>query len=326
MSTSEPLVSVLSPIYNGEKMLAEVINGVLAQDYQNWEYTIVDNHSTDRTREIADSFAARDSRIRVVTNQELLGVIANHNEALKYVSPGAKYVKYVQASYILFPECIREMVAVAEKKPSIGVVCSIRLYGTQAFGLGLPYPSDFMLGRDIARWALLHEPYVFGSPSTVLFRADVTRSAEKFFNEQNVHSDEEVMYEIFKSHDFGFLYKILSYSPRHEGRESVRSGKLKTYILGRLLVLTKYGREYLTPSEYEQRLATMLRRYHKFLGIAVLQRRDKVFWETHRTWMSRIGLPISNTTLVKGLLRALLGSLFELRNTYYEIAPFYRRR
>jgi glycosyltransferase involved in cell wall biosynthesis len=326
MSTSEPLVSILTPVYNGEKMLAKVIEGVLAQDYQNWEYIIVDNHSTDRTREIADGFAVREPRVRVVTNQKLLEVIANHNEALKYVSPGAKYVKFVQGSFVLFPECVREMVAVAEKNHSTGVVCSIRLYGNKVFGVGLPYPSDFMRGRDIARWALLHEPYVFGSPSTMLFRADVTRSAGNFLNVQNIHADEEVMYEIFKSHDFSFLYKILSYSPWHEGRESIKSGRLNTYILGRLLVMTKYGREYLTPIEYEQRLATMLWRYYRFLGMAVLQRRDREFWELHRAWMDRIGLPISNITLAKGLLGVLLGGLLDIRNTYNEIARYYRRR
>ena len=326
MSISEPLVSILTPVYNGQKMLAEVIESVLAQDYQNWEYIIVDNRSTDRTREIADGFSARDSRVRVVTNQEFLGLVANHNEALKHVSPKAKYVKFVQGSYVLFPECVREMVAVAEKNLSIGVVCSIRLLGSRVYGTGLPYPSDFMRGRDIARWALLNESYVFGSPTTTLFRAEVARSAEKFFNEQNEHADEEVMYEILKSHDFGFLYKILSYSNRHEGRESTKSARLDTFILGRLLMLTKYGREFLTPIEYEQRLAVILRRYYRSMGMAVLQRRDKAFWNTHRAWMNRMGLPFSNTTLAKGLLRAMLGGLLELRNTYNEIAPYYRRR
>ena len=90
--------------------------------------------------------------------------------------------------------------------------------------------------------------------------------------------------------------------------------------------MTKYGREYLTPIEYEQRLATMLWRYYRFLGMAVLQRRDREFWELHRAWMDRIGLPISNITLAKGLLGVLLGGLLDIRNTYNEIARYYRRR
>lgn len=322
----QPLVSVLTPVYNGEKMLSEVIESVLAQDYDNWEYVIVDNRSTDRTREIAERYAAQDSRIRVVTNTEFLGLIANHNEALKHVSRDATYVKFVQGSYILFPECLKEMVAVAEKNPSIGVVCSLRLLGNWVLGAGLPYPSDFMRGREIARWALLHEPYVFGSPTSMLFRADVTRSAGNFLNEENEHADEEVMYEIFRHHDFGFLYRILSYSHRHGGQESSKSGRLNTFILGRLLVLTKYGPEFLSDTEYRNRLRIMLRRYYKFLGLAVLQQRDPVFWDTHRAWMNRIGIPITRTKVALGVILALAGGVLSMKKTYQEIAKYYRMR
>ena len=48
-----PLVSVLTPVYNGEDYLAECIESILAQTYRNFEYTIVNNCSKDRSLEIA---------------------------------------------------------------------------------------------------------------------------------------------------------------------------------------------------------------------------------------------------------------------------------
>ena len=69
-SMDQPLVSVLTPVYNGEKFLAECIESVLAQDYQHWEYHIVNNCSTDGTLRIAQSYADKDPRIRVTTNGE----------------------------------------------------------------------------------------------------------------------------------------------------------------------------------------------------------------------------------------------------------------
>jgi len=70
--SSQPLVSVLTPVYNGAEFLSECIESVLAQTYQNWEYTIVDNCSTDGTAEIARRYAAKDSRIRLHQNTEFL--------------------------------------------------------------------------------------------------------------------------------------------------------------------------------------------------------------------------------------------------------------
>ena len=71
----EPLVSVVTPVYNGEHCLRACIESVLAQTYSNWDYTIVNNCSADRTLDIAHEYAARDSRIRVCTNDSFVRVI-----------------------------------------------------------------------------------------------------------------------------------------------------------------------------------------------------------------------------------------------------------
>src|SRR5215813_8561827 len=97
MSKPSPLVSIVTPVYNGEEFLRECIESVLAQTYSNWEYTILNNCSTDRTREIAEDYAARDSRIRVANNSTFLRAIANHNAALRLTSSASRYVKIVFA-------------------------------------------------------------------------------------------------------------------------------------------------------------------------------------------------------------------------------------
>src|SRR5260370_37263796 len=102
----QPLVSVITPVYNGEEFLAECIESVLAQTYQNWDYTIVNNRSTDRTLQIAKSYAAKDSRIRVHNNRDFLTIIQNHNHAIRQISPDSKYCKVVLADHCLFPACL----------------------------------------------------------------------------------------------------------------------------------------------------------------------------------------------------------------------------
>ena len=58
--TAPPLVSVVIPVYNGSDYLTECVESVVAQEYESWECTIVDNASDDRTPEIAARFAARE--------------------------------------------------------------------------------------------------------------------------------------------------------------------------------------------------------------------------------------------------------------------------
>src|SRR5918997_9141 len=153
-----PLVSVATPVYNGEKYLAECIESVLAQTYQNWEYVVVNNCSTDRTMEIAQVYARKETRIRIHNNQEFVSALQNHNTAFRQISPASKYCKVVHADDWLFPDCISQMVKVA----------------------GLPYPSTVVPGREICRSTLLRRQYVFGSPTSVLFRSDLIRDRKTF--------------------------------------------------------------------------------------------------------------------------------------------------
>src|SRR6266849_11139731 len=169
---SEPLVSIVTPVYNGADHLAECVESILAQSYQDWECTIVNNCSTDASAEIARSYAAKDSRIRVHDNEKFLRVIANHNVALRQISPSSKYCKIVFADDWIFPECLERMVAIAEEHPTVGIVGAYRLDGLHVNCDGLPYPSPITPGRELCRATLLGGPGVFGSPTSVLIRAE----------------------------------------------------------------------------------------------------------------------------------------------------------
>src|ERR1700690_1846534 len=124
-----PLVSVLTPVYNGAEYLVQCIESVLGQTLKDFEYIIVNNCSTDGTLDIARRYAALDSRIKVHDNTEFLEVIANHNLAFSLMSPAAKYCKIVSADDYIFPDCLEKLVAFAEAHPSVGMVSSYELAG-----------------------------------------------------------------------------------------------------------------------------------------------------------------------------------------------------
>src|SRR6059036_78108 len=136
----EPLVSVVTPVYNGEAYLAECVESVLGQTYKNFEYIIVNNCSKDRSLDIALACAKRDSRVRVHNNEKFVGVIENHNIAFSLISPAAKYCKVVSADDIIFADCLMQLIEVAEANPSVGFVGSYQLSGSYIRWQGFRYP------------------------------------------------------------------------------------------------------------------------------------------------------------------------------------------
>lgn len=68
----DPKVTVLMPVYNGERYLHEAIDSIFAQTFTDFEFLIIDDASTDSTPEIPRSY--NDPRIRIVTNEENLGL------------------------------------------------------------------------------------------------------------------------------------------------------------------------------------------------------------------------------------------------------------
>jgi glycosyltransferase involved in cell wall biosynthesis len=120
----QPLVSVLMTAYNREKYIADAIESVLASTYNNFELVIVDDASTDRTVEIARSFAGKDERIKLHVNESNLGQFENRNLAAK-LSKG-KYLKYLDSDDLLYPTGLEVLINMMERFPDAGYgLCSL---------------------------------------------------------------------------------------------------------------------------------------------------------------------------------------------------------
>lgn len=298
----QPLVSVVTPVYNTEAYLAEAIESVLAQTYDNWEYVIVNNCSTDRSFEIAQEYAQWDARIKIQTNDQFLSQMQNWNHALRQISPDSRYCKIVHADDWLFPDCITQMVAVAKANPSVGMVGAYRLDEDRVNLDGLPFPSTVVAGREIGRAHLLGRVYLFGSPTSLLIRSDLIRKRPDFYNETNIHADKEACFDLLQESDFGFVHQVLTYTRRHNETTTTFIRKFETNRLGHLKILVKYGPVFLTPEEYEQDFRWRLDAYHEFLARKVFELKDKEFWDYHKSELKKLGYPIKPLKLIKASL------------------------
>lgn len=285
----QPLVSVLTPVYNGEKYLSECIDSVRAQTYENWEYVIVNNCSTDGTLEIAKSYASLDERIRIQSNDEFLPLMGNWNHAIRQISSKSKYCKVIHADDWLFPECLAQMVKLAEENSTVGIVASYRLTRDRVSPRGLRYPSTVIPGRDACRLYMLENVPLFGSPSTLLLRSDLVRSRVSFYNESNLHADAEACFNVLQESDFGFVHQVLTYTRLHEGSVTSAYEILNTGRLGKLHISMKYGPQILSPDEYQRHSKEKWGQYHRFLAKSVFRAEHKEILNYHRTTIRRLG-------------------------------------
>lgn len=318
--TSQPLVSIVTPVYNGAEFLPECIESVLGQTYQNWDYTIVNNCSTDDTVAIARRYAEKDSRIRILENDAFLRIIPNHNHALRQLSPASKYFKIVFADDWIFPNCIEEMVSLAEKHPSVGIVGAYGLQAHEVMWAGLPYPSTVVSGREVCRRLLLDGLYVFGTPNSLLFRADLVRRHDPFFNESNLHSDMEACIVLLKNCDFGFVHQILTFKRERPESLGMLTKEINTLIAGWLHNLVAHGSDFLTSKEFESCLRRGVYEYYNFLAVSLMRgRRDAKFWEYHKRKLNEAGVGFSRLRLARATITRLCRAVLNPIETFEKL-------
>jgi glycosyltransferase involved in cell wall biosynthesis len=302
-----PLVSVVTPVHNGEPYLAECIESVLAQTYDRWDYTILDNMSTDRSLEIARSYAARDRRIRVVTGGPFRPQTDSLNTALALVSPHSKYCKMVLADDWIFPRCLEEMVGVAEEHPTTGIVSAYRLDDRRVNCTGLPTGRTLFTGREIGRATLRGDIFVFGSPNTLLYRTDIVLQRRPFFDPASLHEDTEACYEILLDHDLGFVHQVLTFTRRQP--ESLTAARLvhdPHHLLDWLIVTLKFGPRYLDPDEAAACRREIETAYYRFLGERALHGASAGFWRYHCDALAPLGYRIRRGALARAVARSAL--------------------
>jgi glycosyltransferase involved in cell wall biosynthesis len=300
---SSPLVSVVTPVYNGGKYLSECIESVLRQTLTSLEYVISDNRSTDDSLAIARAYAERDPRIRVVAHEEHLAHhLASWNRSMRLISPEAAYVKVVHADDWLFDECLERMVKLAEENPSVGLVGAYRLDEDRINLDGLPPWMTVLSGRDVARSHLLGGPlpFLFGSPTSTLLRADVVRARERFYVEDNIHADFDACLDVLSESDFGFVHQVLTYTRRHNEAVTAFTRRVGTYRPSDLQAFQRHGRVFLTRDEYDRKLAVRFVDYLRFLVRRAPRWRRREFREYHRARVRDILGSTTGRELIRG--------------------------
>jgi len=304
--SNKPLVSVLTPVYNGGAYLSEAIESVLRQPYDHWEYVIVNNCSTDNSLAIAESYARADSRIRVVTNDEFVDCESNHNNAFRQISPESNYCKIVSADDWLLPGALSRFVEFAVEHPSAGIIGSYQQSGSTIRWKGVPADVELLSGRDACRLSLLDEIHVFGTPTSILYRSDLVRRDPSFYPHIRPHADTSACFASLSSCDFGFIHEVLTVERVHEARVSSDVEFLDAGSLAMLETILTYGPTYLSESEMDKRLEDIEATYYRCVARGLLKLKGRRFLRFHKAEMQRLGLRLDNRRIARGALDLLV--------------------
>lgn len=113
-----PKVTVLMAVYNGDRYLREAIESILAQTFQDFEFLIINDGSTDSTKEVLLSY--NDPRIRLVDNGHNLGLTRSLNKGLALAE--GRFIARQDADDISEPERLARQVAFLETHPEVALV------------------------------------------------------------------------------------------------------------------------------------------------------------------------------------------------------------
>ncbi len=232
-------VSILIPVYNREKIISETVESALSQTYSNFELVIVDNASTDRTWNILQGYAQRDSRIKIIRNGTNIGPVRNWKRCIKEAT--GVYGKILWSDDLIASEFLEKATPFLDDNDDVGFVFT----GTEIFVDGTDAHKDvFFIGRSGLRSTndFISNTVKGGkypaSPSCALFRLN---DLEKYLliNVPNKVGSEFSMHAIgndlllfllvaYNYKYFAFINQRLSFFRVHAGSISIQSndGKL----------------------------------------------------------------------------------------------------
>ncbi len=151
MSMQDPKVTVLMPVYNGEKYLRDAVLSILNQTFKDFEFLIINDGSTDNSLAILKTF--QDSRVRVVNNDMNLQLPATLNKGLELAR--GTYIARMDCDDISLPERLARQVECLDANPDFGL-CSTDIVSINAQGQVIDIPKDKIKGVPV-EWRFFWE-------------------------------------------------------------------------------------------------------------------------------------------------------------------------
>ena len=212
---SNPRVTVLMAIYNGERYLHQAIGSILHQSFTNFEFLIIDDGSTDCSAEIIRSY--KDSRIRLFHNINNLGLVPSLNRGLDLAR--GEFIARMDADDISHPERLSEQLAFLDNHPHIGLVgTNFILINSEGITTSGPILPGFLSDIEI-QWKLLWENPI-AHPS-VMFRSSIAQLCGGYPSDYAYAEDYALWLQMGIETKMAVLAQPLLFLRKHEGNVTI---------------------------------------------------------------------------------------------------------
>ena len=117
-------IAVLMPVYNAGKFLRETLDSVVQQSFSDFVLIACNDGSRDDSPAILEEYAARDSRVHILTNPENLGIVKTRNKLIAHIPDETELVAWLDADDVCLPDRLARQAAFLDAHPEIGGVGS----------------------------------------------------------------------------------------------------------------------------------------------------------------------------------------------------------
>ncbi|MBX3594172.1 glycosyltransferase family 2 protein [Sphingomonas sp.] len=212
-----PAISVIMPVYNGATHLAATLDSLWAQRFPDFELILVDDGSTDGTRDLIA--AQRDPRIRAIFAERNMGPVAARNRAAGEAR--GRYIAALDADDLALPDRFARQVALLDADRSVAMVATAAEFLLEG-GRLRPSSVPAETSPGFLDWLLR-----FGNPilwSSVMIRADAARRLDPFMRRERMFAEDFDFHHRIRSHGrIARIDEVLLQYRCHAGGISQRS-------------------------------------------------------------------------------------------------------
>ncbi len=211
------LVSIITPMYNSEKTIVQMITSVIEQTYKNWELLIADDLSTDHSVELVEEFVKKDSRIKLLRTEINTGPAESRNRSISVAN--GEYIAFLDSDDTWSPDKLKTQVKLLQQPNIFFVYSSYELMNDK----GQTYNKQIFVPSSATYTQLLKSNYI--PCLTVMYDC---KELGKYYMKKIGHEDYVCWLDILKTGTTAYGIKdVLAQYRVHSN--TVSSNKLKIY-------------------------------------------------------------------------------------------------